>query len=149
MLLLFEGIPSTRGPVSGYLGSCPINRTPIKNKPLVVQAVRLELEKEWAFRRSTFIVDPTDTQIKRNKKPHLHRKESVLLIGLRPKQHAHALKNLKDKDRAINGNKEANDESAPPGRPPSPPAGELSHVGRPWPSPTDARARLSHGRAPV
>ena len=49
MLLLFEGIPSTRGPVSGYLGSSPINQTPIKNKPVAVQtmeAVRLELEKE-------------------------------------------------------------------------------------------------------
>src|SRR5204863_8373910 len=35
------------------------------------------------------------------------------------------------------------------GRPPSPPTGELSHVGRPWPSPADAGARPSHGRAPV
>src|SRR3954469_4649418 len=34
------------------------------------------------------------------------------------------------------------------GRPPSPPAGELGHVGRPWPSPADAGARPSHGRAP-
>src|SRR3954469_6214839 len=36
-----------------------------------------------------------------------------------------------------------------PGRPPSPPTGELGHVGRPWPSPADAGARPSHGRAPV
>src|SRR5436189_208877 len=36
-----------------------------------------------------------------------------------------------------------------PGRPPSPPAGELGHVGRPWPSPADTGARPSHGRAPV
>src|SRR3954470_22436450 len=93
--------------------------------------------------------NPNDSQIKRNKRPHLHREESILLIGLRPEQHAHALKNLKGKDRAINGNKEANDESAPPGRPPSPPAGELGHIGRPWPSPADAGARPSHGRAPV
>src|SRR5438045_3496042 len=35
------------------------------------------------------------------------------------------------------------------GRPPSPPTGELGHVGRPWPSPADAGARPSHGRAPV
>src|SRR5436190_138564 len=35
------------------------------------------------------------------------------------------------------------------GRPPSPPTGELDHVGRPWPSPADAGARPSHGRAPV
>src|SRR4051812_31457838 len=35
------------------------------------------------------------------------------------------------------------------GRPPSPPTGELGHVGRPWPSPADARARPSHGRAPA
>src|SRR5436189_208876 len=35
-----------------------------------------------------------------------------------------------------------------PGRPPSPPAGELGHVGRPWPSPASAGARPSHGRAP-
>src|SRR4051812_21741183 len=34
------------------------------------------------------------------------------------------------------------------GRPPSPPTGELGHVGRPWPSPSDAGARPSHGRAP-
>src|SRR3954464_12355244 len=40
-------------------------------------------------------------------------------------------------------------EPTPPGRPPSPPAGELGHVGRPWPSPADAGARPSHGRAPV
>src|SRR5256886_2550558 len=37
----------------------------------------------------------------------------------------------------------------PPGRPPRPPTGELGHVGRPWPSPADAAARPSHGRAPV
>src|SRR3954469_20913746 len=35
------------------------------------------------------------------------------------------------------------------GRPPSPPTGELGHVGRPWPSPADAGAWPSHGRAPV
>src|SRR5436190_166407 len=35
------------------------------------------------------------------------------------------------------------------GRPPSPPTGELGHVGRPWPSPADTGARPSHGRAPV
>src|SRR3954471_12419027 len=35
------------------------------------------------------------------------------------------------------------------GRPPSPPTGELGHVGRPWPSPADAGARPSHGRAPL
>src|SRR5438270_825363 len=34
------------------------------------------------------------------------------------------------------------------GRPPSPPTGELGHVGRPWPSPSYAGARPSHGRAP-
>src|SRR5204862_211031 len=34
------------------------------------------------------------------------------------------------------------------GRPPSPPTVELGHVGRPWPSPADADARPSHGRAP-
>src|SRR5438270_1185695 len=34
------------------------------------------------------------------------------------------------------------------GRPPSPPTGELGHVGRPWPSPADTGARPSHGRAP-
>src|SRR5204863_446394 len=47
-----------------------------------------------------------------------------------------------------NGNKEAKDESTPPGRPPSPPTGELGHVGQTWPSPADAGARPSHGRAP-
>src|SRR3954462_4252047 len=31
--------------VSGYLGSCPINRTPIKNKPLAVHGVGLKLER--------------------------------------------------------------------------------------------------------
>src|SRR5436190_1584633 len=36
-----------------------------------------------------------------------------------------------------------------PGRPPSPPTGELGHEGRPWPSLADAGARPSHGRAPV
>src|SRR5436189_170310 len=35
------------------------------------------------------------------------------------------------------------------GRPPSPPTGELGHVGRPWPSPADTGARPSHGQAPV
>src|SRR3954469_6998893 len=35
------------------------------------------------------------------------------------------------------------------GRPPSPPTGELGHLGRPWPSPADTGARPSHGRAPV
>src|SRR3954468_13090733 len=40
-------------------------------------------------------------------------------------------------------------EPTTPGRPPSPPAGELGHVGQPWPSPADAGARPSHGRAPV
>src|SRR2546430_1490346 len=39
-------------------------------------------------------------------------------------------------------------EPTTPGRPPSPPAGELGHVGRRWPSPADAGARPSHGRAP-
>src|SRR5436190_1292097 len=39
-------------------------------------------------------------------------------------------------------------ESTTHGRPPSPPAGELGYGGRPWPSPTDAGARPSHGRAP-
>src|SRR3954471_22458305 len=33
--------------------------------------------------------------------------------------------------------------------PQAPPAGELGHMGRPWPSPADAGARPSHGRAPV
>src|SRR3954471_14471089 len=36
-----------------------------------------------------------------------------------------------------------------PGRPPSPPTGELGHGGQPWPSLADAGARPSHGRAPV
>src|SRR3954468_18026612 len=40
-------------------------------------------------------------------------------------------------------------ESTARGRPPSPPAGELGHVGKPWPSLADAGARPSHGRAPV
>src|SRR5438270_422410 len=40
-------------------------------------------------------------------------------------------------------------ESTTRGRPPSPPTGELGHMGRPWPSPADAGARPSHGRAPV
>src|SRR5205809_222645 len=70
-------------------------------------------------------------------------------MGLRPKQRVHALKNLKGKDKPTNGNKEENDESTTSGRPPSPPTGELGHVGRPWPSPADAGARPSHGRAPV
>src|SRR3954469_9629810 len=39
-------------------------------------------------------------------------------------------------------------ESTARGRPPSPPAGELGHVGRPWPSPADTGAWPSHGRAP-
>src|SRR5436305_1192497 len=40
-------------------------------------------------------------------------------------------------------------EPTPPAHPPSPRAGELGHVGRPWPSPADAGARPSHGRAPI
>ena len=59
------------------------------------------------------------------------------------------MKNLKGKDKPINENKEVNDESTPPGRPPSPPTGELGHVGRPWPSLADTEARPSNGRAPV
>src|SRR5206468_621384 len=39
-------------------------------------------------------------------------------------------------------------ESTVRGRPPSPPTGELGHVGRPWLSPADTGARPSHGRAP-
>src|SRR3954466_13422517 len=38
--------PQTRSSsVSGYLGSCPINRTPIKNKPLAVQGVEADYFK--------------------------------------------------------------------------------------------------------
>src|SRR5256886_1828516 len=35
-----------------------------------------------------------------------------------------------------------------PGRPPSPPTGELGHMGWPWPSSAGKGARPSHGRAP-
>src|SRR3954468_12894853 len=69
-------------------------------------------------------------------------------MGLRPKRRVHALKNLKGKDKPTNGNNEENDEPTTPGRPPSPPTGELSHVGRPWPSLADTEARPSNGRAP-
>src|SRR3954469_7001695 len=36
-----------------------------------------------------------------------------------------------------------------PGRPLSPPTGELGHVGLPWPSSAGKGARPSHGRAPL
>src|SRR5436190_1542400 len=40
-------------------------------------------------------------------------------------------------------------ERTPPGRPPSPPTGELGHGGRPWPSLASTEARPLDGRAPV
>ena len=122
MLLLSEGIPSTRGPVSGYLGSCPINRTPIKNKPLAVQAietVKPEIKNEGSFRRSILIRRPNDIRIKLNKKPHFHHEERILLISPRLEQHAHALRNPKDKTRTPKRKREENDDAWPSPEPPN------------------------------
>src|SRR3954468_3757526 len=69
------------------------------------------------------------------------------IASQRFKNHVHTTSVLREKPRKP---KERAQKSEPttPGRPPSPPTGELGHVGRPWPSPTDAGARPSHGRAP-
>src|SRR4051812_33204367 len=70
------------------------------------------------------------------------------IASQRFENHVHTTSVLREKPRKP---KERAQKSEPTthGRPPSPPTGELGHVGRPWPSPADAGARPSHGRAPV
>src|SRR3954462_1819703 len=73
---------------------------------------------------------------------------SVSKIALqRFKNRLHTTSVLREKPRKP---KERAQKSEPTtnGRPPSPPTGELGHVGRPWPSPADAGARPSNGQAP-
>src|SRR2546430_2446760 len=63
------------------------------------------------------------------------------------KNHVHTTSVLREKPR----NPRTRSQKSEPttnGRPPSPPTGELGHVGRPWPSPADAQARPSHGPPP-
>src|SRR2546430_832673 len=70
------------------------------------------------------------------------------IASQRFKNYIHTTSVLREKPRKP---KKRSQKSEPttPGRPPSPPAGKLAHVGQPWPSPADAGARPSHGRAPV
>src|SRR4051812_34375358 len=69
------------------------------------------------------------------------------IASQRFENHVHTTSVLREKPRKP---KERAQKSEPTthGRPPSPPTGELGHGGRPWPSPADAGARPSHGRAP-
>src|SRR2546430_1921333 len=64
------------------------------------------------------------------------------------KNHDHTTSVLREKPRKPKGYAQKG-EPTTPGRPPSPPTGELGHGGRPWPSLADTEARPSNGRAPV
>src|SRR5204862_550168 len=70
------------------------------------------------------------------------------IASQRFKNHVHTTSVLREKPRKPRKS-EQKSEPTTPGRPPSPPTGEHGHVGWPWPSPADAGARTSHGRAPV
>src|SRR3954465_14989553 len=70
------------------------------------------------------------------------------IASQRFENHLHTTSVLREKPRRPRKHAQKS-EPTTPGRPPSPPTGELGHGGRPWPSPADAEARPSHGRAPV
>src|SRR5436189_5172 len=70
------------------------------------------------------------------------------IVSQRFENYVHTTSVLQEKPRKPRKHAQKS-EPTTPGRPPDPPTGELGHVGRPWPSPADAEARPSHGRAPV